>query len=208
MSAKNKRRERFRVTHWEICEPRILMSAASAVSFQADYYVETQATATTSASTAASGANAAAQVRADYGFTGQGQTVVVIDTGIAYDHADLGGGYGPGYRVVGGYDFSGTAANNPFDFGSMGGHGTAVAGIIGGSDPQHLGVAPGVDFVSLRVFDNNGNGSLNWVSEALQWVDANRNSFEYPITTVNLSLGITSNSTSPPAGAMFETALA
>ena len=152
MSAKNKRRERFRVTHWEICEPRVLMSVAPPVSSVADYYVDTQAAATTSSGTANSSDNgAAAQVRADYGFTGQGQTVVVIDTGIAYDHPDLGGGYGPGYRVVGGYDFSGTAPNNPFDFGPMGGHGTAVASIIGGSDPQHLGVAPGVDFVSLRV---------------------------------------------------------
>jgi hypothetical protein len=45
-------------------------------------------------------------VREQYGFNGAGQTVAVIDTGIAWDHVNLGGGYGSGMRVVGGYDFA------------------------------------------------------------------------------------------------------
>ena len=45
-------------------------------------------------------------VRDEYGLTGSGQTVAVIDTGIAYDHPALGGGSGAAYRVVGGYDFT------------------------------------------------------------------------------------------------------
>src|SRR5688572_22268761 len=43
-----------------------------------------------------------AAARAAYGFTGSGQTVAVIDTGIAYDHHALGRGFGAGKRVVGG----------------------------------------------------------------------------------------------------------
>ena len=46
------------------------------------------------------------QVRQNYGFTGAGQTVAIIDSGIAYDHAALGGGIGASYRVVGGWDFT------------------------------------------------------------------------------------------------------
>ena len=59
------------------------------------------------------------RVRAEYGFTGSDQTVAVIDSGVAYDHLALGGGYGPGHRVVGGYDFA-EGDNNPYDDGPMG----------------------------------------------------------------------------------------
>ena len=41
----------------------------------------------------------------------------------------------------------------------------------------------------LRVFDDQGNGYFNWVEQALSWVHQHRNDFEFPITTVNLSLG-------------------
>src|SRR5690349_1138556 len=50
-------------------------------------------------------------VRGNYGLTGAGQTVAIIDSGIAYDHPALGGGYGAGHRVVGGWDFAENDAN-------------------------------------------------------------------------------------------------
>jgi subtilisin family serine protease len=142
-------------------------------------------------------------VRANYGFTGVGQTVVVIDSGIAYDHFALGGGFGSGYRVVGGWDF---AENewNPFDDGTEGSHGTHVAGIIGSSGDEygnHTGVAPGVDLVGLRVFDDAGAGTFDDVARALQWVIDNYQSFENPITAVNLSLGTSWNSATAPGWA-------
>ena len=56
----------------------------------------------------------AARLAAEYGFDGSGQTVAVIDTGIAYDHAAFGGGFGEGSQVVGGYDFAENDAN-PYD---------------------------------------------------------------------------------------------
>ncbi|MEQ8838467.1 MAG: S8 family serine peptidase, partial [Lacipirellulaceae bacterium] len=76
-------------------------------------------------------------VREDYGFRGNGQTVVVIDSGIAYDHYALGGGFGSDYRVVGGYDFTGWGDDDPYDSGPSGSHGTHVAGIIGSTDSTH-----------------------------------------------------------------------
>lgn len=147
------------------------------------------------------------EVRAKYGLTGQGQTVAVIDTGIAYDHAALGGGYGPGSRVVGGFDF-GQQDADPFDEGPNGSHGTHVAGVIGSSDPAHLGIAPGVDLVALRVFDDSGESSLGLVKQALEWVHTNRNAFRYPITTVNLSVGSNGNFSELPAWALLEDQLA
>lgn len=144
-----------------------------------------------------------ANVRADYGFDGSGQTVVIIDSGIAYDHAALGGGFGAGFTVVGGWDFAERDAN-PYDDGPYGSHGTHVAGIIASADSRALGLAPGVDLVALRVFDDSGNGNFAWVEQALQWVHRNRNAFANPITTVNLSLGAGWNSASVPLWATLE----
>lgn len=133
----------------------------------------------------------------DYGFTGDGQTVVVIDSGIAYDHVSLGGGYGNGYQVVGGWDFAENDAD-PYDDGPGGFHGTHVAGIIGANDSRYSGLASGVDLVALRVFDDQSNGYFRWVEQALAWVHQRRSSFANPITTVNLSLGSEWNSASLP----------
>ncbi|MGE3779647.1 MAG: S8 family serine peptidase, partial [Pirellulaceae bacterium] len=143
------------------------------------------------------------QARAAYGLTGSGQTVVVIDSGIAYDHQALGGGFGTGYRVVGGWDFAENDAD-PYDDGPAGFHGTHVAGILGSSDATYSGVAPGVDIVALRVFDDRGAGSFSWTEQALQWVHLHRNDFENPITTINLSLGAAWNSHAPPNWATLE----
>jgi subtilisin family serine protease len=144
-------------------------------------------------------------VRNNYGFTGRGQTVAVIDSGVAYNHFALGGGLGGNYRVVGGWDFTEENDNNPYDDGNSGGHGTHVSGIIGSSSGTHTGVAPGVDFVGLRVFNDAGAGYFSWVEKALHWVVQNRNAYENPITTVNLSLGVSSwNSASIPQWANLE----
>ena len=145
----------------------------------------------------------AANIAAEYGFDGAGQTVVVIDSGIAFDHYALGGGFGEGYRVVGGYDFA-ENDDNPYDDGPAGFHGTHVAGIIGSTDEQYQGVSSGVDLVSLRVFDDNGFGDLAWVEQALQWVHENKDSFANPITTVNLSLGTNWNADTVPEWATLE----
>jgi subtilisin family serine protease len=146
------------------------------------------------------------QVRASYGFSGSGQTVAVIDSGIAWDHIALGGGFGKDYRVVGGWDFTEENDANPYDDGPAGSHGTHVAGIIGGdrTGAADDGVAPGVDLVGLRVFNSLGQGNFSWVEKALQWVHENRNKFENPITAINLSLGTSWNSTTIPSWTTLE----
>jgi subtilisin family serine protease len=142
-------------------------------------------------------------VRSQFGLTGQGQTVAIIDSGIAYNHLALGGGYGASHRVVGGWDFA-ENDSNPFDDAPAGYHGTHVAGIVGANQGNQQGVAPNVDFVALRTFTDTGQGQMAWVESALQWVYSNRNTFENPITTVNLSLGASWNSSTVPSWATLE----
>ena len=102
------------------------------------------------------------QVRETFGLTGRGQTIAVIDTGIAYDQRALGGGFGVSARVVGGWDVA-EQDDDPYDDGPAGFHGTHVAGIIASQDETRPGVASGVDLVSVRVFDDLGAGNLAWV---------------------------------------------
>ncbi len=147
------------------------------------------------------------QVHSQFGLTGKGQTVAVIDSGIAFDHVALGKGYGPGYKVVGGWDFAENDAR-PYDDAPGGFHGTHVSGIIGANAGTHLGVAPDVDLVALRVFNDAGKGDMGWTESALRWVHEHRNSFANPITTVNLSLGSTWNSNTVPSWGSLEDELA
>jgi subtilisin family serine protease len=150
------------------------------------------------------------RARNEYGFLGLGQTVAVIDSGIAWDHPNLGGGFGSDYRVVGGWDFSEENDANPYDDGPAGAHGTHVAGIVGATigPTGDEGVAPGVDLVGLRVFNDQGAGYFGWVEKALRWVHTNRDAFANPITAVNLSLGTAWNAATVPSWSMLEDELA
>ena len=138
-----------------------------------------------------------------YGLTGLGQTVVVIDGGVTYDHYALGGGFGEEYRVVGGYDFAENDAD-PYEDAPGGLHGTHVTGILASSDEDYPGVAPETDIVALRVFDDNANGDFTWIRSALAWVHTHKDDFENPITTVNLSVGASWNANNVPVWATLE----
>ena len=119
--------------------------------------------------------------------TGDGVTVAVIDTGIDYTRPQLGGGFGDGKKVVGGYDFYDGDAD-PMD---EDGHGTEVAGVIAAegftaNGITYQGVAPDARLVALRVGSGN-DIRLTRIESALRWVIANRDTFD--ISVVNLSLG-------------------
>jgi serine protease AprX len=126
------------------------------------------------------------------GFTGAGVGVAVIDSGINDSHPDLMNSTQSASRVVYHQDFTGTATSNAsgarYD---LYGHGTHVAGIIGGngylSGGHYEGVAPGVNLIDLRALDANGAGTDSTVIAAIQRAIALQNT--YNIRAINLSLG-------------------
>jgi serine protease AprX len=118
------------------------------------------------------------------GDTGQGVTVAVVDTGID-QLPDFAG------RLIGGVDLTGSG--DPFH--DSYGHGTFVAGLIGGdgasSDGQYAGEAPGANLVSIKVAGSNGLTDLGTIIQGLQW--AADHQALYHIRVLNLSLGFQSN---------------
>jgi hypothetical protein len=119
--------------------------------------------------------------------TGAGTTVAVIDTGINYNLASLGGGIGASKKVIAGHDFL-DDDDDPMD---TDGHGTAVASVIAANPytvqgVTYQGVAPQAKLVALRVGSSDSIPVSN-IAKALQWViDARK---IYNISVVNLSLG-------------------
>jgi subtilisin family serine protease len=101
-----------------------------------------------------------------YNETGAGVRAYVIDTGIRASHADFQPGrVSPvGFTAIGdGYGIS--------DCGNQGtGHGTHVAGTIGGKD---YGIAKNVTLHSVRVLSCSGSGSLSGVIAGVNWVTTN-----------------------------------
>lgn len=107
-----------------------------------------------------------------YSGTGTGVKAFIIDTGIRASHQEFGG------RVVSGY----TAISDGNGTNDCNGHGTHVAGTVGGTT---WGVAKGVTLVPVRVLDCTGSGAYSGVIAGIDWV-ANSN---LRPAVANLSLG-------------------
>jgi subtilisin family serine protease len=107
-----------------------------------------------------------------YDYTGAGVHAYIVDTGINAAHSQFSG------RVGNGYDFVQNDAN-PQD---GNGHGTHVAGTVGGT--IH-GVAKGVTLHGVRVLNNSGSGTTAGVVNGINWVAANA----IEPAVANMSLG-------------------
>jgi subtilisin family serine protease/subtilisin-like proprotein convertase family protein len=102
-----------------------------------------------------------------------GVRAYVIDSGIRFSHVDFGG------RAVSGFDaVDGGTAEDCY------GHGTHVAGTIGGAT---YGVAKGVTLVAVRVLDCTGHGTSAQVISGVDWVTGDHQSGEPAVA--NMSLG-------------------
>jgi serine protease AprX len=136
--------------------------------------------------------NAAVGVLANYvwslGFDGTGIAVAVIDSGI-HGHDDLKDAQGHN-RILYNYDSFGGGANDQY------GHGTHVAGIIGGSgkdsncsncDVTIRGIAPNVKIVNFHALGQTGEGTDSSVIDAIQKAISLKD--QYNIRVMNLSLG-------------------
>lgn len=130
---------------------------------------------------------------------GDSITIGIIDTGIDYLHPDLGGGFGPGYKVIGGYDFV-NSDDDPMDDHD---HGTHVAGIAAANGTLK-GVAPGALLYALKVLNNQGSGYSSDIIAAIEYtVDPNGDSdFTDHLDVVNMSLGGTPTNDDPMVNAV------
>ncbi|MGH2749536.1 MAG: S8 family peptidase [Actinomycetota bacterium] len=113
-----------------------------------------------------------------YNATGSGVTAYIIDTGIRFSHAQFGG------RAVSGYDsVDGGSADD------CNGHGTHVAGTVGGTT---YGVAKSVQLVAVRVLNCQGSGTNSGVIAGVDWVTGNHQAGQPAVA--NMSLGGGANS--------------
>jgi serine protease AprX len=129
----------------------------------------------------------AKNVHAQYGYTGAGIGVAVIDSGITPWHDDLTIANRTGQRVTKFVDFVNNRTAKYDDWG----HGTHVAGIIAGngydSNGDRLSIAPKANIVALKALDFEGKGKISDIIAALDWVITNKT--QYNIRVVNMSLG-------------------
>ena len=133
----------------------------------------------------------------ELGVQGEGIRVGIIDSGIDYMHPALGGGFGPGFKVAGGYDF----VNNDNDPIDDAGHGTHVAGIVSANSETLKGVAPLAILYAYKVLDAEGRGSESTIIEAIERaVDPDDNGDPSDrLDIVNLSLGSNEGSPTDPS---------
>jgi subtilisin len=108
---------------------------------------------------------------------GTGKTAWILDTGVDFDHPDLNVDIARSKTFV---DRTTSADDEN-------GHGTHVAGIIGGKNNTIgvLGVASGANLVSLRVLDKNGEGRISSTIQALSYISTNAKAGD----VVNMSFG-------------------
>lgn len=109
-----------------------------------------------------------------YTNTGAGVTAYVIDTGIDAAHLEFGGRARPGFDAI----TSGGTADD------CNGHGTHVAGTVGGAT---YGVAKQVSLVAVRVLGCTGSGSTSQVIAGVDWVTGNHQAGAPAVA--NMSLG-------------------
>ncbi len=111
--------------------------------------------------------------------TGKGIKVGLVDTGIDVNHPDFAN------RIISTIDFT----QEGFIDGN--GHGTHVAGIIGGtgaaSNGLYKGVAPECVYYVAKVLDTNGSGYISDVIAGVEW------GVQQGVQVMNLSLGASEN---------------
>jgi subtilisin family serine protease len=132
------------------------------------------------------------------GYTGEGVTVALIDTGVVPVNGLLGAD-----KVVNGPDLSSDGPNEELRYLDLFGHGTHLAGIIAGRDDaapanlggvpaghHFLGVAPDAQILNIKVGDAIGSSDVSQVIAGLNWVVTHRNDAGMNVRVINLAYGI------------------
>ncbi len=110
--------------------------------------------------------------------TGGGVRAYVIDTGIRFSHSQFGGRASTGFDAI-----DGGSADDCH------GHGTHVAGTVGGST---YGVAKGVTLIGVRVLNCSGSGTTSGVIAGVNWVTGNHQAGQPAVANMSLGGGASS----------------
>jgi subtilisin family serine protease len=111
--------------------------------------------------------------------TGSGVKAYIVDTGIRATHTQFGG------RVIAGF----TAINDGLGTNDGNGHGTHVAGTVGGST---YGVAKNVTLVAVRVLDSSGSGTNSGVIAGVDFVTSDHQAGQPAVANMSLGGGASS----------------
>jgi serine protease AprX len=141
----------------------------------------------------------------DFGYTGEGVSVAIIDTGIDPNHVGINDfdddPTTDDPKVVAFYDAldgsgdDGSGTTQAYD---DHGHGSHCAGITAGTgsiddgpmstgETPYRGVAPGATLVGVKVLDGSGSGSFAEVMKGMEWTIDNQ--IKYNIRSASMSLG-------------------
>src|SRR5205085_5902933 len=115
----------------------------------------------------------------NYNATGSGVKAYIIDTGIRATHTQFAG------RVISGF----TAINDGLGTNDGNGHGTHVAGTVGGST---YGVAKNVTLVAVRVLDSSGSGTNSGVISGVDFVTSDHQAGQPAVANMSLGGGLSS----------------
>jgi serine protease AprX len=136
--------------------------------------------------------------RVDYdALDGETVAVAVVDSGIKYQNDfDTHRGHS---RVI---------TSFPYPNSDSFGHGTHIAGIIGGngekSDGAYRGVAPFLNLVDVKVANSKGAATTSDVVEGLQWIYENKDTYNIRVVNISLTGSVVESYTTSPLDAALE----
>jgi subtilisin family serine protease len=103
----------------------------------------------------------------DLGFSGQGVVVANMDSGVDASHTDLVSRWRGGTNSW--FDPYGEHPDTPVD---LSGHGTWTMGVMVGGDAggTSIGVAPGAQWIAVKIFDDQGGSTATAIHQGFQWL--------------------------------------
>lgn len=100
------------------------------------------------------------------GYQGNGIVVANVDTGVYLNHPDLAPRWRGGTNSW--FDPNGEHPDQPFD---VNGHGTWTMGVMaGGAGETAVGVAPGAQWIAVKIFNDRGVATTSGIHAAYQWL--------------------------------------
>ncbi len=135
--------------------------------------------------------------------TGAGVTVAVIDSGVSQGNADFQNSLGQSrFKFDAVVNPGATNPNDPY------GHGTHVAGIIGGDGDlaagKYVGIAPDVNFIDVKTADDTGAASVSAAISGLQWVYNNKDAYGIRVANLSFHSSVAQSYKSDPIDAAVE----